>query len=394
MRCVYFLVFSCHRVSFCLLAAMLLAGSFGVKPVLAKNSASLPDIGTAVNESASDAVPLSPMPRRDPFAAPLSGTQTSFDTSAKANNQNILDNSALRNSEFAVLRLNYVKAEEAKKSLQGLVSGRLAADASTNSLLFCGAQADLQRLRQAAEQLDVATKQVTLEAKLIAVSCEDSRSTGINWSWEDVPQKGTDSTDYGGNFKFWHGYAFRFRATLNALLAQGKARILARPHLITLPGREAGIFIGDHIPVQTEKHDSSGTYTSTEYLDAGIKLQYTPIVSGDGSMVTATVHTEVSTPTLVSEIKNYKITSRTADTCVRMKNGETLVIGGLLGEEEQRSWQKVPLLGDLPLLGGLFRSRRFAKNRTEVLLLLTPHVTEAGASPAIYREADTELREG
>ena len=136
--------------------------------------------------------------------------------------------------------------------------------------------------------------------------------------------------------------------------------------------------------MQTEKHNSTGSYTTTEYLDAGIKLTYTPIVSGDGKMVTATVHTEVSTPTLVSEMKNYRITSRTADTNVRMLTGETLVIGGLINEEEQKSIQKVPLLSNIPLFGELFKNRTRRKAKTEVIMILTPHITEAGKSPAIY----------
>ena len=138
--------------------------------------------------------------------------------------------------------------------------------------------------------------------------------------------------------------------------------------------------------MQTEKHDSSGSYTATEYLDAGIKLQYAPIISEDGKMVTASVHTEVSTPVLISELKNYRITSRTADTNVRMYSGETLVIGGLISEEQQRTMQKVPFLSKIPLLGELFKNRSRSHSKTEVLLLLTPHITEAGASPAIYNE--------
>ena len=136
--------------------------------------------------------------------------------------------------------------------------------------------------------------------------------------------------------------------------------------------------------MQTEKHDNSGSYTATEYIDAGIKLQYTPLISKDGKMVTAKVHTEVSTPVLISELKNYRITSRRADTHVRMFSRQTLVIGGLINEEEQNTLQKIPFLGDLPLLGHLFRNRTKKSSKVEVILLLTPHITEAGASPAIH----------
>ena len=249
------------------------------------------------------------------------------------------------------------------------------------------------RLRQLLPKLDVATRQVTLEAKIIAVSREDSKNLGVRWDWDTIPQRkqetndsNSDSSNYDGSFKFWRGFAFRFNATLNALINSGKARILATPRIITIPGKEASIFIGDHIPVQTEKHDSSGSYTATEYLDAGIKLQYAPIISEDGKMVTASVHTEVSTPVLISELKNYRITSRTADTNVRMYSGETLVIGGLISEEQQRTMQKVPFLSKIPLLGELFKNRSRSHSKTEVLLLLTPHITEAGASPAIYND--------
>lgn len=298
--------------------------------------------------------------------------------------------------EIHSYQLSFAQAKAIHESLQPLFS-KLSQDAVTNSLILQGSAAEHARLRALLPQLDVATKQVTLEAKIIALSREDSKNIGINWNWDTIPQRDDNHSDnyessssdsYGGNFKFWRGYAFRFNATLNALIANGKARILATPRIITIPGREASIFIGDHIPVQTEKHDSSGTYTATEYLDAGIKLQYTPIISQDAKLVTASVHTEVSTPVLISELKNYRITSRTADTNVRMYSGETLIIGGLINEEEQRTLQKVPLLSKIPLLGELFINRSKKSSKTEVMLLLTPHITEAGRSPAIYSPSE------
>ena len=240
------------------------------------------------------------------------------------------------------LPLSFLPAADALQVLKEQVKGRLSADPFGNALLFRGSEEEGERLRRLLKAMDKAGRQITLEAKLLAVSLDDTASVGVNWAWDNIPRRGErnyndandsdSSLDYDGNFKFYRGYAFRFQATLNALIAKGKAKILATPRLVALPGRQASIFIGDHIPVQTEKHDSSGTYTSTDYIDAGIKLQYTPIVSSDGGLVTAAVHTEVSTPTLVSEIKNYKVTSRTADTWVRLKNGETLIIGGLIGQ--------------------------------------------------------------
>ena len=289
---------------------------------------------------------------------------------------------------LACYSLSYARAKDVQEALAPHFGSKLGLDTITNSLILLGDEQSHARLRQLLPKLDIATRQVTLEAKIIAVSREDSKNLGVRWDWDTIPQRKQETNDSNSDssFKFWRGFAFRFNATLNALISNGKARILATPHIITIPGKEASIFIGDHIPVQTEKHDSSGSYTATEYLDAGIKLQYAPIISEDGKMVTASVHTEVSTPVLISELKNYRITSRTADTNVRMYSGETLVIGGLISEEQQRTMQKVPFLSKIPLLGELFKNRSRSHSKTEVLLLLTPHITEAGASPAIYNE--------
>ena len=301
--------------------------------------------------------------------------------------------SAPLNSTVKLYTLSYATAEDIAPSLKELFLGKLSVAKTTNSLILQGSEEEHNRLTSIIKELDKATKQVTLEAKIIALNKENNKSLGINWNWDTIPQRDTNDEDtsddesdntFGGNFKFWRGYSFRFNATLNALISKGKARVLAKPSIITIPGREASIFIGDHIPVQTEKHDNSGSYTATEYIDAGIKLQYTPLISKDGKMVTAKVHTEVSTPVLISELKNYRITSRRADTHVRMFSGQTLVIGGLINEEEQNTLQKIPFLGDLPLLGHLFRNRTKKSSKVEVILLLTPHITEAGASPAIH----------
>lgn len=238
------------------------------------------------------------------------------------------------NLRIQTYQLSYAQANELQETLTPLFQGKISVDKITNSILLQSTEEEHVKLKAMLQKLDIATKQVTLEAKIIALNQEYGKSLGVSWNWDTVPQrsnyndnennsdsKNTDN-NFGGRFNFWHGYAFHFNATLNALISNGKAKILARPHIITIPGREASIFIGDHIPVQTEKHDSSGTYTATEYLDAGIKLQYTPLISQDGKMVTAKVHTEVSTPVLISELRNYRITSRTADTNVRMFSGE------------------------------------------------------------------------
>ena len=293
------------------------------------------------------------------------------------------------NDTASIIKLNYAKAEELKTALVPLIgtNSKISTDTVTNSIIFTGTPTDEMRLRSAVAALDTATQQVTLEAKIIAVNREDSENLGISWSWDKIPQNSnyygndddnddSDNENFGGVVHFGANYEFRFNAALNALFAKGKAKILATPRIIT-------------IPVTTEKIENSVTTNTTDYVDAGIKLQYTPIVSSDG-MITSVVHTEVSTPTLISELKNYKITSRSATTTVRMRDGETLVIGGLINEEEQKRLQKVPFLSNIPLLGELFKNRTTSKTKTEVIMILTPHLTNPGESPAIY---DSKLLE-
>ena len=301
-----------------------------------------------------------------------------------------------KSSDVEIYKLNYQKAEDMQKMLTTLVSdgGKIAFDPISNSILFSGSAIDGAKVRNAVKALDKVTQQVTLEAKIISISRTDESNLGITWNWNSMYNPDDDDATapdsiYYGTIKFGAGYQFRYQPTLNALITNGKAKILASPKIITIPGKEASIFIGDHIPVVTDKVSNGTTTTTTEYVDAGIKLTYTPYIANDG-LITSVVHTEVSTPTLVSELKNYKITSRTADTNVRMLNGETLVIGGLIGADETRTIQSVPILSKIPILGELFKNRIHNKDKTEVVMLITPHLTDAGKSPAIYNTQELQ----
>ncbi|MGI6263563.1 MAG: type II secretion system protein GspD [Succiniclasticum sp.] len=290
--------------------------------------------------------------------------------------------------------MDYLDAGDLLRSLKELrLSGRLSVSSARNALLYAGPASERDRIRALIHRLDVPGRQVTLQATILAVNRSAERDLGIHWTWDTLPQyeksSGGTTSDtnetYAGHFRLWPSSSaqFHFNAALHALLTTGKARVLATPSLITLPGKEASIFIGSHIPVVTEKRSDGESNYATEYVDAGIKLTYLPFVGRDG-LITSQVHTEVSTPVLVSELKNYRINSRTADTTVRLKNGETLAIGGLVSEEEQRQLQQIPLLSKIPVLGELFKYRFRSKTKTEVIILLTPYLTDAGQSPAIY----------
>jgi len=165
------------------------------------------------------------------------------------------------------------------------------------------------------------------------------------------------------------------RPTLAILKNPTEARQFPRPTLPPLQGREAVINIGGEVPVPTVSTTNATTTTSITYREAGIILRYTPWVNPDGK-ITATVHTEVSSPLYVEALRAYRFQKRSADTTVRLQDGETMVIGGLIGSEETRSLSKIPFLGDLPILGAFFRSVRTSKSESEIMIFLTAHILD------------------
>ena len=216
--------------------------------------------------------------------------------------------------------LSYVPAKEAAETLKPLIKAPLSFDQTSNTLFVLGSPGDQARAQKVLCPHGPAAKTGNLGSPNSLPAGRRLPRIGPPWKWSGLPQQNSEETD-GGTFHLGHGYTGSFQGILSALCQKGKAKVLATPRIVTVPGKEGKIFIGDHIPVVTEKVSNGTTTTSTEYVDAGIRLSYTPIVGPDG-VITASVHTEVSTPTLISELHNYRITSRTADTNVRLLEGE------------------------------------------------------------------------
>lgn len=277
---------------------------------------------------------------------------------------------------------------------------RVLVDRATNTLLFYGTEAEALSVREIIAALDVAPKQVSLEARVVAVSKQAAKELGVDWAWSALPHyprvrrndngswevsernAGTGGTSAPGIIRFGRGpeglpYEFYYAATIRALITDGRAKMLARPNITTVQGHEAVINIGAEVPVPRVSTSNSVTTSGIEYREAGIILRYTPRVTADGNIV-ARVHTEVSTPVYVDELKAYRFQKRSADTTVRLRNGETMVIGGLIDSDESRSLAKIPFLGDLPILGAFFRSARTSKTETELMIFLTAHVLDEG----------------
>ena len=259
---------------------------------------------------------------------------------------------------------------EKTEKMQG--PGRLLIDRTANELIFYGTEEEARQARSLLEKIDVPAQQVALTAKVVAVRKQDSSSLGIVWSDGGSILEGEDASiiHYGYDR---NGAEYRIQARLNALVSEGKAEILARPEITTVQGQEALINIGGEVPVPKSSTTNTSTTNSIEYKEAGIILRCTPRVNTDG-YVTVDVHTEVSSPLYVREMKAYRFQKRSADTVVRLLSGETMVIGGLIGREETEEYSKVPLLGDLPLLGSLFRNKNLRTEETEVMIFVTARI--------------------
>ena len=290
------------------------------------------------------------------------------------------------------------------------ISGNLTVDKATNSLLFYGTASEAQKIRVVLDQIDIPYEQVSLEAQVMSINKTDSKNLGIEWEWSKAPQSYEEYTPEkitidgttgkitsiepaeitrassfnkgttGGIISFGRSpdglpYEFYYAAKINALINNGKANILSKPKITTINGKEATINIGGEVPIPTLTVSDNTTTTTYEYKETGIILKYTPRVNDDG-YITAKIHTEVSTPTYDADAQAYRFNKRSADTQVRLKDGETMVIGGLIGSDESKVMSKIPFLGDLPILGRFFSNVNNSKNESEVIIFVTARIVK------------------
>lgn len=299
------------------------------------------------------------------------------------------------------------------KDKKTAINNKVMIDESENTISFYGTLKQYEQIKKFLQEQDKPQKQVSLEAKVTAIQKDAAKDLGVSWEWSKLPQspeheitydtvkhtvinedgtkeeitdylpvdevtrKWNDDENIPGIIRFGKGvdgypYEFYYAAKIDALISDGKANILARPNITTIQGKEAVINIGSEVPVPTVSTTNSTTTTSIKYREAGIILKCTPRVNEDG-IITVKVHTEVSSPMYVEDMKAYRFQKRSADTIVRLKDGQTMVIGGLIGSDEAKQMSKIPFLGDIPILGNLFKHIQKSKSDTEVMIFLTAH---------------------
>lgn len=276
-------------------------------------------------------------------------------------------------SSIETFKLKHIDPETAAKQIALLTEAdKVMADKENHTLTVSGSSSLLYQVRQELEKVDVASQQVNIQAMVVELSKGNSRNLGLSY----LSNPWSKDTSIGG----YNGFKFSVSAQHEETLSNGK--VLARPNVTVFDGRKATILMGDKVPVFTSSSDSTDSDSSTtmtvEYKEVGVKLEVLPRINEmDKQTITLVIKPSVSTISQWVESGNNKapqISERSAETTVRVKNGETILIGGLLKNEEIKSIKQIPFLSKIPILGELFKSRSTEKKDTEVVIAITPKI--------------------
>lgn len=333
-----------------------------------------------------------------------------------------------------VVDLQYADANEAKEMLADLTEN-VQIDPSGNRLIIRTSPKVIDEAKRVIEKIDKPSLQIMLETRIIEIAGGNMEEYGLDWErinhltsiWVETPldytyqddagyvrriyESGTgrnpEVEDFGGQYpeldKLPENYLFQqidglndigyfsrqleaFDLTLDFALKNNKAKLLANTNLVTMNNREAYLHIGEVIPFVVTSMDE----VIVERERVGTKLQITPKVNTDG-YITTTITPEVSSviELIKGEIPRTKI--RTAETTVIVKDGQRILIGGLINAEERETFNEVPVLSRIPFIGQLFKHRETEVRETNLLIEITPHILRDGR---LVEDAHPSLEQG
>lgn len=310
-----------------------------------------------------------------------------------------------------VVTLKYAAAEDVKSLLQD-ISDQVQVDIPGNKLLVHASPKKIAEIIQVVEQVDVPAIQIMLETRLIEVAADIEDKTGLDWSKISsyttvLAENGVPLTNGGGSVipddqtignlpatmpfnrlsgllekdktgivpKYFSRQLTAFDLTLDMLLRNNKAEVLADSRLTTINGREASIKLVDIVPYILSSGGVGGQ-VQVQKEEVGIKLNIAPTVNTDG-YITVKVEPEVSTifEFIGPDANIPRVKSRTSSTTIRVKDGESIVIGGLLSNDKKQTTYKLPFFHRLPWLGEkLFTSRSIIERKTDLIIQITPRI--------------------
>ncbi len=272
-------------------------------------------------------------------------------------------------------RMQNTQAREAQGLLPNFLYQYLNVNAEQNAIVVTAPSQMLAKIGRDLSRVDLLSPQIVIEA--IAVEFSDTTDKDVSALFN---QSRTTSVTTGDSalgkltYSTIGALAKSFDATLKALEIKGKAWVRARPQMAVLNGKNAEIFIGAQRFVQVQSTGFGGNQTRIQPVDVGVKFSVTPLTGGNGE-ITTRISPEVSNITELDIQTGLPVLStRRADTTVRVKDGETIAIGGLILQQDQRTDRKIPGFGDLPLVGHVFRSQKRNQVQTELVIFITPRI--------------------
>ena len=262
-------------------------------------------------------------------------------------------------------------------------------DKSTNTLIFQMPPDDQGQVLSLLQALDRPAKAVLIEVTVAELVLDAATQFGVEWlaGQVDVLGRGTSAGTLGGlavgtagfNYRIFNG-AGQLRAALNALASNNRATILSSPRLMARNGEGATIQVGQEVPVITSQQNTGvagavGLLQTVQYRSTGVILKVTPVIhSGDQLDLDVTQEVSEAVSTLTGVSSSPTFTTRKLDTKLTLRNGATVLLGGLISENGSSGMVGIPFLKDLPVLGGLFSNRTGSGNRRELIVLITPYV--------------------
>lgn len=282
----------------------------------------------------------------------------------------------------------------------------IVADVGTNSLVITAPTANLEAVLEIVRKLDIAPYQVLVEAVILEVVLGKSDALGVDWSYKTTnvdfgiraePPGRIEAINLTGLKQAIIGNHGTLNAVIHALVQDDRTRVLATPRVFAANNRKASIMIGDEVPVKTAETFTPGGVVQRTFAfkDVGIKMTVTPHINRKRQTVLEidqeikTIRTVARPPGVTDE--NPIITSRMSSTNVILDDGQTAVLGGLIRTDRIKLESKVPLVGDLPIIGSIFRSKSESETKTEILIFLTTRVvTNSSELQEVVKEQQSE----
>jgi len=301
-------------------------------------------------------------------------------------------------------QLNYINVEEKKdiltESLGNIIreEGEFFLDSLTNSVYVEAPSSCIKKVEEYFEGVDVSPKRIMIKAEFVEVRLSALKELGVKWRWKGAYEKyplgatfrypyetrsesgeiapsAGPSTLAGGMGIIFGSAEQEFRGIIDLLISEGKAHLLSSPNIVTLEGKEAKIDVGDKHPYRVTKYVEGVWVESIEFVTVGATLVVTPHIKEEGKVI-LDIHPDVSELTGPPPFTGAPpiVGTREAESRIMVEDGKTLVVGGLLRETEKVTREGVPFLSRLPIIGSLFTRREVDREKTDLLVFITPYI--------------------